>query len=62
MSTLVAVRDHPVRQRVYARWRRAGQAPKVALTACMRQLLTSLNAMAKHRTPWQHTDAPTLDN
>ena len=53
MSTLVAVRDHPVRQRVDARWRRAGQAPKVALTACMRQGLTSLKAMGKQRTPWQ---------
>jgi transposase len=45
MSTLVAVWDHPVRPRVYARWRRAGQAPKVALTACMCQGLTSLKAM-----------------
>ena len=29
-----------------------GSRPKVALTACMRQLLTMLNAMLKHRTPW----------
>jgi len=25
----------------------------VALTACMRKLLTILNAMLKHRTPWR---------
>jgi transposase len=62
MSTLVAVRYHPVLQRFYERWRRAGKAPKVALTACMRKLLTILNAMVKHRTPWQQNYAPTLDN
>jgi transposase len=62
MSPLVAVRDNPVRQRFYARLRRAGKAPKVALTACMRQLLTILNAMVKPRTPWQQNYAPTLDN
>ena len=62
MSTLVAVRYNPVLQRFYARLRRAGKAPKVALTACMRQWLTMLNAMVKHRTPWQQNYAPTLDN
>ena len=31
----------------------AGKVNKVALTACMHQLLTILNAMLKHRTPWQ---------
>jgi transposase len=62
MSTLVAVRYNPVLQRFYERLRRAGKAPKVALTACMRQLLTILNAMVKHRTPWQQNYAPTLDN
>jgi transposase len=62
MSTLVAVRYNPVLQRFYERLRRAGKAPKVALTACMRKLLTILNAMVKHRTPWQQNYAPTLDN
>jgi transposase len=33
--------------------RAAGKAAKVALTACMRKLLTILNAMVKHHTPWQ---------
>jgi hypothetical protein len=26
----------------------------VALTACMRKLLTILNAMLKHQTPWYY--------
>ena len=30
-----------------------GKAKKVALVACMRKLLTTLNAMLKHRTPWR---------
>ena len=37
----------------YKRLRAAGKAAKVALTACMRKLLTILNAMMKHQTPWQ---------
>lgn len=58
MSTLVAVRYNPVLQTFYERLRRAGKPPKVALTACMRKLLTLLNAMVKHRTPWQQNYAP----
>jgi transposase len=52
MSTLVAVRHNPVLTAFYQRLRAAGKAPKVALTACMRKLLTILNAMLKHRTRW----------
>ena len=53
MSTLVAVRYHAVLKVCYERLRAAGTAAKVALTACMRKLLTILNAMVKHHTPWQ---------
>ena len=53
MSALVAVRYNPVLTAFYARLRAAGKAAKVALTACMRQLLTILNAMVKHHTAWQ---------
>jgi transposase len=53
MSTLVAVRYNPVLHTFYDRLRRAGKAPKVALTACMRKLLTILHARLKHRTAWQ---------
>jgi len=48
MRTLVAVRDNPVLKRLYERLRPAGKVAKVALTACMRKLLTILNAMVKH--------------
>jgi transposase len=58
MSTLVAVRWNPGLNAFYTRPRTAGNAPKVALTACMRKRLTILNAMIKHRTPWRKTYAP----
>jgi transposase len=53
MSTLVAVRYNPVLKAFYERLRVAGKIAKVALTACMRKLLTILNAMVKHHAPWQ---------
>jgi len=55
MSTLVAVRFNPVLKTFYQRLRAAGKKPKVALTAAMRKLLTILNAMLKHRTPWTNS-------
>jgi len=58
ISTLAAVRHHPVLKAFYVRLRAVGKAPKVALTACMRKLLTRLNAMLKHRTPWHENYAP----
>jgi transposase len=57
MSTLAAVRHNPVLKAFYERLRAVGKAPKVALTACMRKLLTILNAMLKHRTPWHENYA-----
>ena len=53
MSTLVAVRYNPGLKSCYERLRAVGKAAKVALTACLRKLLTILNAMVKHHTPWQ---------
>jgi transposase len=53
MATLVAVRHNPVLRACYARLLAAGKAKKVALVACMRKLLTILNAMGKHQPPWQ---------
>lgn len=52
MGTLVAVRHNPVLRAFYQRLRAAGKLPKVALTACMRKLLTILNAMVKHQQRW----------
>jgi transposase len=53
MSTLVATRFNPQIKAFYQRLLAAGKVKKVALTACMRKFLTILNAMLKHRTPWQ---------
>ena len=52
MATLVGVRYNPILKAFYERLVRAGKAKKVALTACMRKLLTILNAMLKHHTTW----------
>jgi transposase len=52
MGTLAAVRWNPVLEAFYQRLRAAGKAPKVALVAGMRKLLTILNARLKHRTSW----------
>ena len=53
MSALVATRHNPVIRAFYERLLAAGKAKKVALTACMRKLLTILNAMAKNQQRWQ---------
>jgi transposase len=52
MATMVATRYNPVIRRFYQRLCAAGKPKKVALTACMRKLLTILNAMLKHRVSW----------
>ncbi len=53
MSTLVAVHHNPVLKAAYAQLLARGKAKKVALVACMRKLLTMLNAMLKQGKPWQ---------
>jgi transposase len=58
MAALVAVRHNPVIRTFYERLRQAGKPAKVALTACMRKLLTILNAMLKHKQPWRTCPAP----
>jgi len=52
MSTLVATRHNPMIRTFYRRLVSAGKPAKVALVACMRKLLTTLNAMARTSTPW----------
>lgn len=54
MAALVASRRNPVIAAFYKRLRAAGKPAKVALTACMRKLLTILNAILRDRQPWQH--------
>lgn len=53
MGAIVAARFNPTIRAFYQRLLAAGKAKKVALTACMRKLLTILNAMLKHKTPWR---------
>jgi transposase len=53
MATVTASRCNPAIKAFYQRLRQAGKPAKVALTACMRKLLTILNAMLKAKTPWQ---------
>lgn len=55
MAALVASRRNAVIQALYQRLLKAGKARKVALVACMRKLLTILNAMIKHKTRWSET-------
>ena len=60
MATLAAIRHNPPIQAMFARLTAAGKPFKVALTACMRKLLTILNAMVKSNQPWDpslHTPA-----
>lgn len=47
MSTLVATRHNPIIRAFYQRLIAAGKPKKVALTACMRKLLTILNAVVR---------------
>jgi transposase len=52
MAVVAGVRCNPVIRRLYQHLRRIGKPTKVALTACMRKLLTILNLMAKTNQPW----------
>ncbi len=53
MAALVATRKNPVIRAFYQRLCQAGKAKKLALTACMRKLLTILNAVVKIGTLWR---------
>lgn len=55
MATLCAIRINPTIKYFYRRLIAAGKAPKVAITACMRKLLTILNVMVKTQTSWRTT-------
>ena len=53
MAALVGVRCNPIIAAFYQRLLNAGKAKKVALVACMRKLLTILNAMIRSKTVWK---------
>ena len=54
MATLSAIRCNPLITAFYRRLRQAGKPAKVAIVACMRKLLTILNAMLRDQRPWQN--------
>lgn len=56
MPTLVATRHNPVIREYYKRLVGAGKPKKVALTACMRKLLTIINAMVAADTMWKQPE------
>ncbi len=58
MAALVASRRNPIIAAFYQRLLDAGKAKKVALVACMRKLLTILNAMMRTMSAWQPEPIP----
>ena len=55
MATLAAIRFNHVIQRFYERLVSSGKPKKVAIVACMRKLLTILNAMVKTKKYWDES-------
>lgn len=55
MAALVATRFNPVIKAFYIRLVDAGKPKKVALVACMRKLLTILNAMLRKNEEWNES-------
>ena len=52
MAAVASIRHNPMMKEFYDKLIDAGKPPKLALTACMRKILTILNAMMKNRTYW----------
>jgi transposase len=55
MATLVACRYNPLIKPHYEQLVKRGKEKKVAITACMRKLLTILNAMVRDQQPFRET-------
>jgi len=53
LSAMVATRFNPDIKRFYERLLTAGKHKKVALTACIRKIVTTLNAMLRDNLPWR---------
>lgn len=52
MATVSAIRCNDTIKAFAERLKKAGKLPKVVIVACMRKLLTMMNAMLKNNTPW----------
>lgn len=57
MAALCARRHNPIVREFYTRLIGAGKPKKVALVACMRKLLTILNAILRNQRAWEVTSA-----
>lgn len=55
MATLSAIRYCPPIKAFYSRLRANGKAPKVAIVAAMRKLITIVNTIVTRQTPWTDT-------
>jgi transposase len=53
LAAIASLRARTGQRPVFQRLVQAGKPPKVALTACMRRLLVTLNAMVRDNTPWR---------
>ena len=62
MGALTASRWNPVIRDFYQRLLAAGKPKKVALTACIRELIVLLNSILKHRSPWYDLTLKVTDN
>jgi transposase len=58
MATLTAARCNPVIAEDFARFTAAGKTHKLAMTACMRKLLTILNALVRDDMLWGEKTSP----
>jgi transposase len=52
MATVSAIRCNQAIKAFAERLKQAGKPPKVVIVACMRKLLTIMNAMLKNNAPW----------
>ena len=57
MAAVSAIRCNPAIKAFADRLKHAGKPAKVVIVACMRKLLTIMNAMVKNNTPWSPTTA-----
>jgi transposase len=54
MSTLTGIRYNPILKPQYEQLLKRGKEKKVAITACMRKMLTTLNAMLRDQQPFRY--------
>ncbi|MDY6847263.1 MAG: transposase [Chloroflexota bacterium] len=53
MAALSAIKHNPVIKKFYERLMKKGKPFKVAITACMRKMITIMNVMVRNQTAWR---------